>query len=417
MVAWVGFAVGLGLGAVGIVGDLRVLVILGALLAAVTLAGLVPEIVLVTFLVAGAVKAAPWLSGLPIDLTLIAWFGTVVAMVLRASRKGVASPPLGMGIAAPLAGLVMLSALWSLDSELGIQKALRFVLLTMTAYAAPVVLIRSRQELHRVALGFCGFGLLIALTTVKTANLGEPLAAAGGNEIEAALYPALGLISVLTYLVFVNTGWRRVLAFAPLLVLVPGVIAPGSRGVLVATATSLLYFGAVLVTRARRRLLTLTIVAAVAIFAVALFPTLAGGAAARYQEELFSTQRSDVLGKRAYIYQRAVSAALDHPVGGLGVGGYERATAVEDDDYPHNIVIEFAAEEGLFAAALFVLLVISAWLARRKLPRSATPELLLSGSLFVLLLMEAMVSFDINSNRLLWFALGLAFAVNKLRVD
>jgi O-antigen ligase len=414
---WLGVMAALGIGAVGSVGDVRALVIAGSVLAAAMLAVLMPEVVFVAFLVAGGVKAAPWLEGIPVDLTLLGWLGTVLAIGLRALRRGIPSPPPGMAIAVPLAGIVMLSTLWSLDGEAGLSKALRFVLLTMTAFAAPVVLIRSRPELHRMTLAFCGFGLLVALTTVQTTNLGEPLAAAGGNEIEAALYPAVGAIGVITYMAFVNHGWRKLLALSPLLVLVPGVIAPGSRGVLVSTVVALLYFLAVLLTRTKRKFATLSVIAVIAVAAVALWPVLAGGAAARYQKQLFSTESEDVLGKRSDIYGRAIGAALDHPIGGLGVGGYTRATVVDDDLYPHNIIVEFAAEEGLIAAALFIALVAAAWSARRKLPPSATPEVLYSGSILVLLLSEAMVSFDINSNRLLWFALGLSFAVARLRVD
>lgn len=414
---WLALAGAVGIGAVGTVGDVRALVILGAMLAAGVLAVLMPEVVFVVFLAAGSVKAAPWLSGLPVDLTLLGWVGTVFAMTLRALRRGITRPPSSMAIAVPLAGLVMVSTLWSLDGDAGLSKALQFVLVTMTAFAAPVILIRSRSELHRVALAFCGFGLLVALTTVKTTNLGEPLAAAGGNEIEAALYPAVGAIGVLTYMAFVNHGGRRLLALTPLLVLVPGVVAAGSRGVLVATAVALVYFLVALLTRTTRKLLVVGVMVGIAVAAIALWPVLAGGAATRYREQLFSTKSEDVLGKRSGIYQRGLQAALDHPLGGLGVGGYARATVVDDDRYPHNIILEFAAEEGLIAAALFVALVAAAWTARRNLPPQATPELLYSGSLMVLLLLESMVSFDINRNRLLWFALGLSFAVSRLRVD
>ena len=410
-------AAALGIGGVGVVGDMRALVVMGAVLAAGVLAVLMPEVVFVGFLAAGGVKAAPWLTGLPVDLTLLGWAGTVFAMGLRASRRGVPRPPTGMAIAVPLAGIVMLSTLWSLDGEAGLSKALRFVLLTMTAFVAPVVLIRTRSELYHVALAFCGFGLLVALTTVKTTNFGEPLAAAGGNEIEAALYPAVGAMGVLTYMAFVNRGWMRLLALTPLLILVPGVVAAGSRGVLVSTTAALVYFLVAFLTRTRRKFLVIGVMAAIAVSAVALWPVLAAGASTKYRERLFSTQSSEVLGTRSAVYQRAVSAAFDHPIGGLGVGGYTRKTVAEDDLYPHNIILEFAAEEGLFAAALFVALVAAAWMAHRSLPPRATPELLYTGSLLVLLLVESMVSFDINRNRLLWFALGLSFAVSRLRVD
>ena len=49
-------------------------------------------------------------------------------------------------------------------------------------------------------------------------------------------------------------------------------------------------------------------------------------------------------------------------------------------------------------------------------PRACgAPRLIVAGRLIIFGLSEAFVSFDINGNRMLWFALGLAFALPHLR--
>ena len=117
---------------------------------------------------------------------------------------------------------------------------MKFEILTMAGFAAPLLLIRDRAAMTRLMLALTGGGLLIALTTVTTNNTGEPLSVAGGNEITAGLYPALGLIAALGYLALLPRGWRLA-GFLPIVILLPAVVAAGSRGVLVSCALALAY--------------------------------------------------------------------------------------------------------------------------------------------------------------------------------
>ena len=45
-----------------------------------------------------------------------------------------------------------------------------------------------------------------------------------------------------------------------------------------------------------------------------------------------------------------------------------------------------------------------------------TPEAVVTGGLIILGVTEGFFSFDINGNRIIWFALGLAFALPQLRL-
>ena len=414
-------AAGVGLVAVGVFGGATALALLGVLLVATMVLILAPELMVCALVVAGSVKAAPWFPELPVDLTLVAWAGTILAMLVRGLRPGIGIPPFprAMALALPLVAIVVASAFWSLDREGGAAKALQFELVTMTAFVAPVVLIRSRAALVRLAYAFCGYGLLIALTTVETENLGEPLAAAGGNQIQAALYPAIAVVFICTYLALLARGVSRLAVLAPLAILLPATFAAGSRGVFIGAVVVSGYIAgrAVLVSARRGRVLLAVGLATVG--AVVLWPYLAGGAEDRYQQQLLSTNLERVVGERENLYRRGVYLAADNPIVGVGAGGFAYSSIVyERAEYPHNILLEFASEEGLAAAALFAALVIAAWRARLRSGLGANgPEVLLSGALLLLFLSEAMVSFDINGNRGMWFALGLAFALRGLRPD
>ena len=92
-------------------------------------------------------KAAPWLSGIPADATVVAAAGTVFAVVADVVRRGLPTPPRGVVFGVLLTVLVVSAVLWSPAPALGLQKAARFEGLTMLAFVAPIVLVRSRGEM------------------------------------------------------------------------------------------------------------------------------------------------------------------------------------------------------------------------------------------------------------------------------
>jgi O-antigen ligase len=403
--------------AMGQLGSLRPLLILGSAGAALLVIALAPEFVLALFLLAGAIKAAPWMPALPIDLTLLSWAAMVIAMVRAAARPGgIPKIPRTALLGLALVVIVVASVWWSLDPAAGFGKAVKFELLTMSGFVAPMLLIRSRAAMIRLMVALTGSGMLIALTTVSTTNAGEPLAAAGGNEITAGLYPAIGLIAALGFLALLPRGWR-VVGFLPALVLLPAVVAAGSRGVLVAGAAALAYVTVRHIFCSRRPALTAIVVAVSLLVVAQLATTLAGGAAAKYESSLLSTNSQQVLGDRQFLYRRGIGLALNHPIAGVGVAGFATSSIIyETQLYPHNIVLELASEEGYTAVLVLALLIGAAWWARRRAPGGLrSPEAVVTGGLIILGVGESCFSFDINGNRLLWVAFGLAFALPHLR--
>lgn len=415
VVGWSSLAAGLAIAAVGLIGKTPALIGLGGLIIAVVGAFLTPQLLLALYLVAGGLKEAPWLSGVPGDLTLLTAAGLIAALTVRAFRSdGIRPFPQATIFVAALAGLVVLSVLWSPAPDLGLEKALRFETLTMLAFVAPFVLVRTRGDLYRLVVLLLGVSLLVALTAVPGADPNQPLTVAGGDsEIELALYASTGLVASVGYLMLVGRSPLRFLWAIPALYLAATVISAGSRGVLVGSVVAVLTIGVRAVAASRVKIVPIVVMVAAAVGALAFISSLSGPAAAKYQG-LLGNNEATTLGKRNFLLQDGIDLAVAYPMG-RGASGYEFETLFP---YPHNAFVEVAAEQGLIGLALLLAIMAAAFrssLRAREGPSS--PESILAGGLLIVLGVDAMVSQTFTQFRELWFALGLALALPNIRND
>lgn len=107
---------------------------------------------------------------------------------------------------------------------------------------------------------------------------------------------------------------------------------------------------------------------------------------------------------RVECYIKAVQVFLSHPLLGAGTEGFTALTGI---NYPHNLILEFAAEMGLLGLALLGWWavdsgrrVLRCWPGRQSTPVSAP-----AGAVAALLLawfISAQFSFNINGNRVLF---------------
>jgi O-Antigen ligase. len=374
-----------------------------------------PELVIVLFLDAGAIKDASWLSGLPVDLTVLSAAAVLLAIVARALDDGVPTPPPAAILMVALVALVLLSVLWSPDQAAGLSLALRFETLTLLAFAAPFALIRTHASFIRLMIAFVALGTLIAATAVPSNDVNKPLTVPGGIEIELGLDVGAGLLAAVGYLALAHSKRVRLFWLAPAGFLAWIVVASGSRGAVVAGGTALLFiffrYGA---KRAHARRLFAGVVAAVVVAFALGGASTAGLAMKKYEAVLFTTNTHEVLGLRMYLLEQGWQIALAHPMG-IGAAGFH---AVTDLNYPHDILLELWDEHGMLAVGLFVGLVASAWHIRRRTPGGIdSPEAIVVGALIIFFLLEALGSLNINQDKPLWFVLGLALALPRLRSD
>jgi hypothetical protein len=409
VVAWTAMAAGMAIAVTGFLGSSTVLVGLGGAIIAIIGAFLAPQLLLAGFLVAGGLKAAPFLSGVPGDLTVLTAAGLVAAMAVRAAKSdGIIPFPPAAVLAVALAGLVVLSVLWSPAPDLGLDKALRFETFTMLAFFAPLVLVRTRADLQRLMLFVVAGSLAIALTAVPGSAPNQPLTIAGGtSEIELALYATSGLVAAVGYLMLVGRSPLRFLWLVPAVFLAKTVIDAGSRGVLLGTGAALLTIGIRAIARSRVKVVPIAVLVAGTVALIVVASGLSGPAAAKYQG-LFGGNQAAAVGKRNFLIQDGIDLALSYPMG-RGASGYQYETLFQ---YPHNAFVEVAGEQGIIGLALLLALMVAAFrssLRARGGPMS--PEAILAGGLLIVLVADAMVSQTFTQFRELWFAMGLALAV------
>jgi O-antigen ligase len=423
---WALVAAAAAISGTGFAGGARPIGVGAGIVAATMAALLAPQIVLALFLTVAGFKAAPWLSGIPADATLLAAVGVVFAVVTDVIRRGLPVPPRGVVFGLLLTVLVVSAVLWSPDPARGLEKAARFEGLTMLAFAAPIVLVRSRDEMSSLIRPMVAFTLLISLAATQVGASSEPLRIIGSNHIELARYSSLGLLGAAVYLAPQASRRDRILWIAAAAILLHTTLAAGSRGVLVALLLAAVVGLGVLERPAHRAIALLAGVLSIFVFA-ALDPAVRGQAGDRYRHLLLSTDTGTVLGTREELYHLGVREAEANPMG-AGTEGFAADTGLttcpgrQDRDrsvlampcYPHNVELEIAGEYGIPGLALFVSLVVAAWIATKRSLGRHRPSLILARSTMVLFLVEAQVSEGLNGNRLLFFALGLCFAASRI---
>ncbi len=395
-----------------------------------------PEAFLALFLTAGTWKSAPVLSWLQsrIDLTfLCAALACLSALpyLVRGPwiRKRLLSLALFIGPMAVLAAVLALRVYPQL-SPYGLEKASRFAFLTCPAFVVGLVAARNDASVRRLAACLVTVSMVVVLaaivappsleeSTAVTGYLGlSRLAGLGALAAFGMLAPTLG-----------GASWRAVL-FLTCWPLGWWLLIAGARGPLFASlAASLAYVGGSLRKVApprfapplsRHGLWLFALVAGAVVIAPAFDRQVPIPTPWRSQNSLTTADRMEVLYReggasyaaRLRLFRGAVDAFLDHPLVGTGTGTFREGDEPQGTRaYPHNLLLEVAAEAGVLGLAplAFLLSVVTVLLLRNltRLTEPARIILLAVLALFVYTLANAMVSGDINDNRVLFAVCGL----------
>jgi hypothetical protein len=411
---WAALGAAAGTAAIGRVAGAPLLFGVAAASLAVLLVVVVPEVLIAVFLAAGTIKANPLLAAFPGDLTIAGAGAVAVAMVVRMARLGVPPVPRAAAAYPLLAAFMALSVLWSPDPETGLSKVATFETLTLLAFVSPFVLIRSRAQLQRLMVALVAIGLFVALTAVEGPNTQAPLIAAGGNEIELALYCAWGMLAAVGYLLIAGRSPLRLLWLAPAVLLGLTMVQAGSRGVLAGAGLALAFLTVQMALfRMPGRPMFLAVVGSGAIAVVLAGAQVAGGATEKYTNYLFGANVQSILIGRQWILGQGLRLSIDHPLG-LGAGGFQWSTGWT---YSHNMFFELSSELGMLSVALVVALIVAAWRARLRGPGARSRESAICGALLLLFLVQALITNGPNDARPLWFTLGLCLALPALRAS
>jgi len=387
------------------------------------------------FLFAGYYKPDPRLAFIQarVDITLLFLILSLLVFLYRLFGKPSAQRiPSGFAKVAALFLLLaacLLGGLLITQSEgYGLEKTTRFIVLTGWAFYGAAFLITGVSSLRRFSWAIVTISTAMAIDAVLAYSGRWHLAfvtALGSNYIALARSTGLGFLTTVAFLL--PTGKRflgRLLLSGVAALQLWALLSSGARGPVLALILSILLFFALSVRGfARLRIerfalrfgvLVLFVFVAFAVIGQELFSTLI------FRSQVALTEGGTSVMTRLSLYQSAIELWANSPIWGNGTGRF--GIAIEGQDirsYPHNIVLELGAEVGFIGVLVFAMMIGATFVkplvtlgAQRGLAKTATRYLLVA---CCFALANAMVSGDINDNRMLFTWIALLASVHRFQ--
>ncbi len=365
------------------------------------LRGWIAPVLASSFVMAGYFKGAYPFSRSPVDLTLALGIATLAICCFRVLRSG----ELPVALGGVLVGfLFLLPAALSLDgSAYGVEKAGRLFTLTLLAALCPVILVRTELELRRLLWAWTAVCGIIALASVlaptASAYAGAPIAAAGSDTIALGRASGITLVVIVLARAWHEVRWSLVLPIA--CVALYSLLQSGSRGPLFAAGLAIL--ATFVLSPSRPSTVSLAGLASLLIIATYFAFNLAPVYSQQRLASLVGGHLDSSSSARLVLYQEAWQSLQVAPLG-TGWGGF--APEAGGLTYPHNIILEVLAEDGLIWGTFFVSWLIWEVTRARRLAWNFSGSAIFGA--FVYMLLNSLVSGDINDNRALFFVVGLA---------
>lgn len=362
----------------------------------------------------------------PHGLITVAFFGwTMLAVALMLLAREAQLPT-----ALIMRGPMLFSILLAIDLLLrlgvsgahsyGSTKLQLFALQNLVLLLAAAMIAQSRPHFDKlvsvtiVVAGLSGLLLIYRLSRGDAQALFDsrfsisPLE----NPIQLGRQAADGLIFGTYVLLSAASARTRAAASVVTPVLALALLAAGSRGPVLGAAVGLLTLFAVLTREraVRKRMVTVVLAAAAtALLASQLLP----GASIQRSLSILSGSGSGVSSNgRFHLWSEAWHTFVAHPLLGDGTGSFFAVDGF--NQYPHNLLLEAAAELGIVGVALVVAFLGSSLVTLVRARASALvsrPEIAVIAALFAAAATNAMFSGDMPTNSDLWFAGGLALGL------
>lgn len=328
---------------------------------------------------------------LPIDATLLVSSGVLVyslgALITNGFRISAATNAVLAVFWVLFFGIVGASLTGYSASKVG-----RLFSLTLLAALAPTLLVRDNPTARR---------FLNALAVIGTVGFVAVEAFGTETGVEVTHTKLAGPLLVWTVVLAVHRQIRLSLSAMIVLPILTLMASYGNRGPLAAVAVALalvLFQGR---TKLHHTLMVGSIVVFAAISVVRSAPDIA--------PERVNSAPGRSTETRLPAYTRTLPVIIDNPLG-IGWGDWGRKVDVyryQNRQYPHNIVLEVFSEAGWLVGVVFV--VVLCWLVNTARKRRTIEARGIYG-LLLYALVNALVSGDINGNRLLFLVGGIVVA-------
>jgi O-antigen ligase len=390
-----------------------------------------PPVLLAAFVFVPFFESAPVIGSIPGDPTVMLGALLVGVYARRVAARSVSAIPAGLVIPFLLIGAALAVGLIGTPApDYGAEKVLKYFTVTLVAAVAPFFVVRTRAELMQFLGAIVAGAIVIAAVTPMLKSTVIPgityeLDTQGRYSFGGQIFPARFLCTAALVLISAPAFVRgRVRFLGPLVAVGVLFVALGfgARGPIVAFVAALA--GVVLLSGLRApRQLVLVLLAVTAAGMVLPFVSLPGQSASRLAEvasDPTGVLRGDT---RSALYDEALRLTREHPLTGIGTGGFSIYTSVVTPpkfklNYPHNIFLELSTEVGVVPAVVLVLPIVAGMglLLRRvrvTTDRSERHIAILVLGLFLLNFFATQFSGDINDNRTLWLFLALAWLIGR----
>lgn len=354
---------------------------------------------------AGYIKGLPALASLGVDLTGLFAAVVALAVLLQVARGRTMSRSVLLLAVCWLTFLV--GAAGGLWYEGGPYKVALLFTVTLLCALAPSWLMGSEQSRRWllpavVVAGLCMAAALMLNPDREVESLYGRLTLEGSNSIGTARVVGAGA-AVALVMGLAGRG-RRWLWLAAAVVMAAVLMLVGSRGpfvgLLVAVVVALLFGG-----KARGRL-GVCVLGILAGASLVLIVIRSQNRAAERIGSLITGASSD--DTRLALVNQCLEVISGHPLG-VGWGGFSevalRGSLQGQYSYPHNIVLEIAAEGGWLAAAAFLVIVAVSLAGFLRHAQTRDGAALLSMGVYWIVV--AQTSGDVNANRMTWVMVGL----------
>jgi len=322
--------------------------------------------------------------------------------------------------------VVAVSYLYTSAPNYGWVKLSRFLAFKPLVFFAPFVLLKRERDVRQFLVAFFILGL--ALTAKDVYGFLHPTKEILSGDADTTRIGDAQLIGMTLLILFFSSHFRRFpkfLGLAVVLFLAFGMVVATARGPLLSVLFVLFAYSFI-----GRRIKTFVsykqMLAGLLIFGAVIMAGVSG--IVRYpavqarvlekQQELtafFQGARDPggTMQERLVFYRSAVSAFAERPLSGWGVGGWPVFFyGAEREDYPHNLILEIAAEQGYVGLMAFFAFLIAISGAGRRIWR-LRPDLAFTLPLFSYSFLACMFSSDLNT-RTLWFWAGAIFALSRM---
>jgi hypothetical protein len=329
--------------------------------------------------------------------------------------------------------LVAFSYLHTSSPEYGATLVLKFLTIGLFLFLVPLLLFRDERDLRHFALAMLAFAVPLALYRIFVTLTSSVGATEDITQIGAGHLIGMTILLIVNYPV-TEKQWLRRLVFLSFPLLTAGLIASDARGPAFACLALLgvsifkgqggRFFSGTLA-----KVGILVMVLGVVGFTVVKMTNTGNRRVSQKRAEIVQLLSGGTptggIAARLFGYSGAISGFVHKPLLGLGAGGsraylatYHGPFGLTGADlelkYPHNVVLQVAAEQGIVGLAVLFAFLWSSYKTMRRLSTVTDGRLSCFQWIFLLDLFCMMVSGDLDNWRAVWLWCGVALAASRM---